>query len=310
MKNLLILILLLFSSILYSQSEHYGYEVVSFNQGLTNLGNRVLPIRSNPSRSLGKPQNSDQLTSNVNFTALGFGGEIILKTEFPIAVTPNTTINVYETTWTYTNCDIYGESADIYVSNSLSDWFYIGRTCLNDNTSFSLYNTGFDSILYIKVVDVSVSSSFNQFNFESDGYDLDGIEIVEFGPLAIELKSFNVRYSNQNVEVEFVTSSEINTYKFYIQHSIDLQKFDNLFELDAAGFSSSDKRYYKSIIFSPKSDITYFRLVEQDLNGVYHFYDIKPVYTKSSNIEYYYFDLLGRNVDSKYRYKIAIVNRK
>lgn len=306
MKNLLILTLLLFSSILYSQPEYYGYEVVSFNQGLTNLGNQVLPIRSDSSKALGKPQNNDQQTSNSNFASLGFGGEIILKTEFPIAVTPNTTINVYETTWTYTNCDIYGESADIYVSNSLSDWFYIGRTCLNDNTSFSLYNTGLDSILYIKVVDVSVSSSFNQFNFESDGYDLDGIEIVEFGPLAIELKSFNVRYSNQNVEVEFVTSSETNTYKFYIQHSVDLQKFDNLFELDAAGFSSSDKRYYKSIIFNPKSDITYFRLVELDLNGVYHFYEVKSVYTTTSNVEYYYFDLLGRSVDSKSRYKIAV----
>lgn len=46
-----------------------------------------------------------------------------------------------------------------------------------------VYTTQVLILLYIKVVDVSVSSSFNQFNFESDGYDLDGIEIVEFGPI-------------------------------------------------------------------------------------------------------------------------------
>lgn len=305
MRNLLILTLLLFSSILYSQPEYYGYQVVGFNQGLTNLGNPVLESRSDSSKSLGKPQNSDLQTSNVNFTSLGFGGEITLKTEFPIEITPNTVLNVYETTWTYTNCDIYGESADIFVSKNSSDWFYLGTTCLNDNTSLSLYNTGIDSISYIKIVDVSISDSFNSFNFESDGYDLDGIEIFQLGPLSIELKSFDVKYYNKRVDVEFITSSETNTYKFYIQNSDDLVNFNNLTEFEAAGFSSTDRKYNKSIDFIPQSDLTYFRIVELDLNGVYHFYDVHSVNTPTFNIEYYYFDLLGRNVNSNYRYKIS-----
>jgi len=295
MKNLLILIFSLFS--LFSSAQTFAWEVCEFNQGTNNLGGAVAIERSNPDKALGQPQNVDIENSNINFVSLGFGGDIKLKLQNSIPVTPSTTMLIYETTFNYNNCNIYGETAEIYVSKNDIDYYFLGQTCLNDNTVLDVYQTGLDSVLYVKVYDISDASEFSRFPFVSDGYDLDGIEFFENGPLPIVLKYFGVKYSNKNIDIKFITASEANTDKFIVQSSIDSKKFDNIADFKAAGYSSYDRIYDRKLIFEPKSNITYFRLVEFDFNGNVYNYDIIPVMTVDEPIEYYYYDLLGRRVN-------------
>ena len=303
MKNILILILSLFS--LYSSAQgSYGYEVCDFNQGLNNNGSAVVSQRSDSSKALGKPQNVDIENGTVNFVSLGFGGDITLKLQNKYPVNPTTVLNIFETTWNYNNCNIYDERAEVYVSKDNLNYLFLGETCLNSNTSLDVYSTGLDTILYVKIVDVSDISTFSNFSFVSDGYDVDGIEIFDSGPLPIVLSYFGVKYEKNSLMVKFITASETNTDVFILQSSTDLNKFENLSFFDAAGYSSLERYYDRKLIFEPKSNVTYFRLVEIDYDGTSYYFDIIPVNTKSSSIDTYYYDLLGRRITDDSVFKI------
>jgi len=303
MKKLLILILSSFSLFCSAQGS-YGYEVCDFNQGLTNNNMNVISERSNPLKALDKPQNFDIENGNINFVSLGFGGDITLKLQNKYPITLNTTLNVFETTYNFTNCDIYNEKAQIFVSKDNLNYYYLDETCLNNNTSLSLYQTGLDSVYYIKIVDISDISTFSNFTFLCDGYDVDGIEIFENGPLPIVLSYFGVEYNNRNLYIKFITSSEANTDIFIVQSSTDLKYFQNLTFFTAAGNSSFERLYDKKLIFEPKSNVTYFRLVEVDYNGDVYYFDIVPVNTKESKVDVYFYDLLGRRVTDESLFKI------
>ena len=216
MKNILILILSLFSLTSYSQT-FYGYEVCDFNQGLNNTGTNVPLNRSNTNKSLGIPQNVDVETGTINFFSLGFGGNITLKLQTTIEVLPTTTLSIYETTYGYNNCNTYGERAEVYVSKNNLNYFLLGETCLNNNTIFDVYQSGLDTIQYVKIVDVSNITSFSNFSFVSDGYDLDGIEVFNNGPLPIELKYFGVDFNQPYLNIKVITASEANTDKLIIE---------------------------------------------------------------------------------------------
>ena len=299
MKNLLILIFSLFS-VFCSAQTFYGYEVCDYNQGLNSTGTSILTSRSNPSKALGIPQNVDVETGNINFFSLGFGGNITLKLQNPMEVVPTTTLSIYETTYSYNNCDTYPEKAEVYVSKNNLNYFLLGETCLNNNTIFDVYQSGLDSIQYVKIVDVSDITSFSSFSFVSDGYDLDGIEVFNNGPLPIELKYFGVDFNQPYLNIKVITASEANTDKLIIESSTDASNFNYLTEFQAAGFSSFEKVYDKKIIFEPKSQITYFRLVEVDFDGKQYYFDVIVSNTRNlDKIEMYYFDLLGRRVNSE-----------
>jgi len=298
MKNVLILIFSLFSLFSYAQT-YYGYEVSDFNQGPNNLGGPVITGRSNPMMALGQPQNVDIESGAINFVSLGFGGNITLKLENKIEVLPITTLSIYETTWNYTNCNIYGEKAEISVSVDNIDFKVLGTTCLNNNTVFDVSQSGLDSIQYIKIVDISNTSQFSGFTFVSDGYDVDGIIVFNSGPLPIELKYFGIDYENPFLNIRIVTASEANTNKLVVESSIDASNFNFLTEFQAAGNSSFERQYDKKLIFEPQSQITYFRLIEIDFDGKKFEFEMTVVNTdKLDPIEMYYFDLLGRRVNS------------
>lgn len=306
MKSILILILFLFSLTSYSQV-FYGYDVCDFNQGPNNIGGPVSILRSDSSRALYSPENIDIETGTINFVSLGFGGDITLKLQSKYSINATTTFGIYETTYIYDDCDVYGEIAQIYLSSDNIDYVYLGETCLNSNTLFDVSQTGLDSIQYIKVIDISEASSFNKFSFVSDGYDLDGIEIFDNGPLPIILKYFGIEY-DKNLSIKFITTSEANTDIFIVQSSIDLKNFEDVTTFKGFGYSTFERMYYKTLIFEPKSNITYFRLVEVDYNGNIYNYDIIPVNTEKSKIDNYYYDLLGRRVTGGTGYKLKTSN--
>lgn len=277
------------------KGQTYGDSVVYFNQGLTNQNAPVVALRSNPLKSLGIPEKSDIETGIPNFVSLGFGGSIIIKTEFPVEVTVLTQLSLFETTFSY-QCSAYPERAEVYVSKDGSDFEFIGETCGNDNTIFSLYPK-IDTVSYIKIVDVSDTIGFNS-SLIADAYDVDGIEIFELTPLAIELDFFNAKISGGLLFVEFRTLTETGTLKFQIQDSKNAIDFNDLnLIFSAANYSSSPRMYEGSIPYQSSEKIVYIRLKETDLDGKFFYFKAVPVFNPGSkNVEWEFYDLLGRRV--------------
>lgn len=307
MKNLLLLICCLFMFECFAQST-YPNIVVSFNQGLNNRGQSVLTQRSNPDKALGAPQNVDIETSAINYVSLGFGGSIIVGYPTPIPVNPNTVLRSYETTYNY-SCTTYPETARIYVSKDGIDYFYLGESCGNDSPTLYLYGT-VDSVRYVKIEDVSSLNDFSMF-LGADAYDLDGLELFNLNPLAIEMGEFIIKWDGSRIHVTFETLSEANTWKFDIQVSEDAVNFRDLLSFGGAGWSTFSRKYEGSVAFEPVKSITYFRLKETDYNGTVLYYNLTQVITKQTNFEILInYDLSGRIVNDQKGFFIVTTVKK
>ncbi len=143
----------------------YGGELVFFRPGLTAGGEQLASNRRNPQQALGAPQ----MDETFNFISLGFGGEIILAFDKPIANGPGNDIQVVETTFNNEVCETWHENAEIFVSQNLRDWVSLGVGCMD-----SEYDMPADMLWarYIRILDVSDPADFKDLD---DGFDVDGI---------------------------------------------------------------------------------------------------------------------------------------
>lgn len=147
----------------------YITEVVSYTPTKRNDGQPVAAERRVTSRALGAPQNDNTL----NFVALGFGGEIVLKFASPIANGNGDDIKVTETTFGNRTCARYPEKIEAYASQDGCNYIYLGTGCQD-----AFFDLGVMSwAQYIKIRDISdVTHSF--YNEIADGYDIDGVECL------------------------------------------------------------------------------------------------------------------------------------
>jgi hypothetical protein len=148
----------------------YATTVVSTNQGKTATGADVPAARSNAEFALGEPKPS--IVGTINFYSLGFGGDITLKFDYPVANGPGDDIRVGEVTWNF-SCGQYPELADVFASQDGVNFVYLGQTC--QGGTFDLGPLSWAQ--YIKIVDASDVSQF-PFNIGSDGYDVSGVECL------------------------------------------------------------------------------------------------------------------------------------
>jgi hypothetical protein len=156
----------------------YAHEVVSYIPGTRSDGSPLTAARSIQEKALGEPQKSDATTSeaNVNFVALGFGGEITIKFEYPIKNGPGADVKVWETTFpSFTNnCVTYPETILAFASQDGCNWKYIGSGC--QDTELDLGDLAWAQ--YIKLIDISDVDAFANVGHIADGYDVDGIECL------------------------------------------------------------------------------------------------------------------------------------
>jgi hypothetical protein len=266
MRILIFLIWLISINCVFSQQFEYANSVFSFNQGLDNQGFAISPGRSNPIKALGQPEDNDNFNNFINFVSLGFGGEIILQTNPVIVQNSLSVLKVYETTWEFTACNTYPEKADVYVAQSLNDFRYLGETCLNDNTVFNISSSGLDTLNYIKFIDKSQVNKFSNFNFISDAYDLDGIEIFSLGPLPVELINLEFFVKNDGVLFKWITGSETNNNYFSLYVSKNLQDFNEIVRVPGIG-NSSLPMYYQYFHSVKSKQVLYYKLTQTDFNG-------------------------------------------
>lgn len=142
---------------------------------MKNYGN-IVPLRSDPLKATGLPQNND----TYNFYALGFGGDICLKFDFAIFDEPGTDLKVVETTFGNATCNAYREQAEVSVSYNGVDWNVLTSYCQDGSGDIDITpaNSG---IQYVRIRDIS-----NRADFPSplaDGFDVDAVVHVS-GALA------------------------------------------------------------------------------------------------------------------------------
>lgn len=148
----------------------FASEVYSYNPTKRKDGSTIPDERRNPSKALGAPQNSDEL----NFVALGFGGEIVLKFAQPIANGAGNDIRVIETTYGSPRCDRYPERVQAFASQDGCNFVYLGEGC--QDAEFDLGVLSWAQFIMLK--DVSpINASFNN-DGQADGYDVDAIQCL------------------------------------------------------------------------------------------------------------------------------------
>lgn len=151
-----------------------NYVVGSTQDG---LGTGVPDGRDDPDNALGVPDNSDidlgEVSGDpttVNFVSLGFGGYIDLMFSQPFGQGEGSDLDIFETSYNTPNCGIWPELANVYVSQDGCNWIQVASgECQNFSVELP---SNMPWALYVRIEDASPASSFN---FDADGYDVDGV---------------------------------------------------------------------------------------------------------------------------------------
>lgn len=94
--------------------------------------------------------------------------------------------------------------------------------------------------------------------------------------LPVTLVNFNAECNDNNVVLNWTTSSEINNDYFTIQKSNDAINWENIGIIPGAGKSSINTSY-SWIDKNITNEISYYRLKQIDFNGAYEYFDIVTV---------------------------------
>ena len=138
-----------------------------------------IPARSVPSQAL-VPEQSD-ITGDMNFFSLGFGGQIVLRSSDWIMNGPGNDFTVYETTWGDPSCrPTNSEQALVEVSEDGVNWVTPGTLTTGPGGVYNAcYNGSFDISPLMKAQYVRITDRTNpdwRVNGDGvDGYDVDGI---------------------------------------------------------------------------------------------------------------------------------------
>ncbi len=99
--------------------------------------------------------------------------------------------------------------------------------------------------------------------------------------LPVKLESFTAQAFGQNVQLNWVTASEINNSGFEIQRSNDGINWSNIGWVDGLG-STNDRTTYEFIDHQPISGAQFYRLKQVDFNGDFEFSDVVSVQITTS----------------------------
>ncbi|MCB0480792.1 MAG: T9SS type A sorting domain-containing protein [Flavobacteriales bacterium] len=97
-------------------------------------------------------------------------------------------------------------------------------------------------------------------------------------PLPVELLSFAATFNEetQNVDLEWVTSSEVNNDFFLVEKTNDLKEFEEVVRVEGQG-TTNEKTEYREKDQNPSHGITYYRLSQTDLDGSITYFDLQKI---------------------------------
>jgi hypothetical protein len=98
--------------------------------------------------------------------------------------------------------------------------------------------------------------------------------------LPVTLKSFTARLSNGKVYLRWVTSSEQENAGFVIERAGANGAYSNISQVGGGGTTTGDK-VYEYVDESPLTNLSFYRLKQQDLNGRSRVFEVRKVMNKS-----------------------------
>ncbi|CAN5377842.1 hypothetical protein BH11BAC2_BH11BAC2_26650 [soil metagenome] len=96
-------------------------------------------------------------------------------------------------------------------------------------------------------------------------------------PLPIELLSFDVKKINNKALASWTTATEFNTDRFEIEKSINGIDFKSIGSVPAEG-GQNELTSYSFQDDVPLQELTYYRLVDYDFDGSFHYSNIRVLY--------------------------------
>jgi uncharacterized repeat protein (TIGR01451 family) len=114
----------------------------------------------------------------------------------------------------------------------------------------------------------------------------DGTAILEpqGGPLPVTLISFLANLNNHLVDVQWSTSMEINSSKYFIERSVDAISFSSVASIAAAGNSLTIKKYaIQDDVSAIASSLVYYRILQVDVDGKKSYSKVISIRLKKAN---------------------------
>lgn len=101
--------------------------------------------------------------------------------------------------------------------------------------------------------------------------------------LPVTLKEFTARLVNNKVELKWITTDEKDNASFAIERAGSDQKFSSIGSLPGAGDNTGEK-IYTFTDASPLPDLSYYRLVQSDIDGEKTYFEIRKILNQKEKI--------------------------
>ncbi|MFZ1518486.1 MAG: M14 family zinc carboxypeptidase [Ignavibacteriaceae bacterium] len=128
---------------------------------------------------------------------------------------------------------------------------------VNEVMDLTNYNSNQVKLKFELKTDVSVTG---------DGWFVDDISIVVYGIVPVELNSFTANIQNEEVVLNWSTSSETNNMGFEIQRRVNNGKWTKLNFVNGNG-TTTEKSAYSYVDKNPVEGKSYYRLKQTDYDG-------------------------------------------
>ncbi|MGD1842071.1 MAG: choice-of-anchor D domain-containing protein [Thermonemataceae bacterium] len=221
----------------------FGESVVNYAPGNKKNGGRISTIRSNPSLALDAPQEND----TFNFVSLGFGGSVTIEMGCEVIDREGNDLRIIETSFRDPACDDYPEKAKVEASIDGETWVVLADEICRSG-EVDLAAGGLTSARFVRVTDVSNPADFNG---NADGYDVDGIMVIN--PLAGDM--LVARSSNA---INLVANEEADLVA-YPNPVIDVVKLslDGSREARADAYSTHHEDALQVNVYGPQGGLVY-----------------------------------------------------
>ena len=136
---------------------------------------------------------------------------------------------------------------------------------------------------HIWTTDSNNSDGFGNINTTNtwwNGYEINNLSSFDFILLPIKLIKWEAINKGTYIQLSWTTATETNNNLFYVQRSKNGQEWTTISTVFGAG-NSTQNINYTEIDESPLSDVSYYRLQQEDFNGQTSFSYIIAVSTKS-----------------------------
>lgn len=260
-------------------------EPVVFNNGATTSGASALSFIDGPVKKIGNQAFTFPVGDAGVFRSIAMSA--------PSATTDAFTAEFFRSSHGHTDPATYGTGV---VTVGSCEYWTLDRTTGSANVNVTLgWNTADCSITITDLTKLAVArwdgaQWINHGNGGTTGntslgtvttsaavtsfspFALASIDMMN--PLPIELLSFEATSVGNAVALNWVTASEHNSSYFIVERSADLQSFEGIGEVTAAG-NSTRTQSYTLRDQQPLSGLSYYRLKQVDIDGSITYY--RPV---------------------------------